>query len=98
MPPSVEDRLRTHMNEYIVQREERLNSEISNNVTSIFVWGVLCGAVLSYVSLIPMLVGFAIGISIGYGHSETVERLIQYSSLLIIRGREYLLGARDKKA
>lgn len=98
MPPSVEDRLRTHMNEYVAQREERLNSEIASNVTSIFVWGVLCGAVLSYASLIPLLIGFAIGISIGYGHSEMVERLIQYSSLLIIRGREFLIGARDKKA
>lgn len=86
--PTVEDRIKTYMSEYLLDKERRLNSEYSKSMISLCLWSFLCGAIIAYSSLLPMTIGFALGISFAYKKPELVSYVIEYATSIIGYGNQ----------
>jgi hypothetical protein len=72
----MEDRVKQYMSEYLLDREQRMQAEFSQSIISMCLWAFLCGAVIALSSLLPMIIGFALGITAAYNKPELVSFLV----------------------
>ena len=87
----MEDRVKQYMSEYLLDREQRMNADFSNAVLSMCLWAFLCGAVVALTSLLPLIIGFALGIATAYQKPELVGFFIHRMIAVITRARGRLI-------
>ncbi len=51
------------LQEYLDDKEHKLRSNINDQALGIFLWGFITGALFSYTSLLPFILGTAFGIA-----------------------------------
>lgn len=84
----MEDRIKQYMGEYLLDREQRMNADFSNAVLSMCAWAFLCGAVVALSNLLPMVIGFALGIAVATRSPDLVNFFVQRFVAIISRVRE----------
>lgn len=57
MATKTEERLKQIIKEYLDEKQQ----EISSNISTIFLWGILTGIILSYTNLLSIIAGMSIG-------------------------------------
>jgi hypothetical protein len=77
------------MNEHLTDREQRMEAELSQRTLTLFIWGFLCGALAAYSSLMPLIMGMFIGVSLTYKKPELMNFLILRASATIHRITHY---------
>jgi len=83
--PTMEDRVKTYMGEYMLDREQRMNADFSHAMMSMCLWAFMCGAIVAYSSLLPMVIGFTLGIVTAYHKPDLVNFVVQYATGVISR-------------
>lgn len=96
--PSMEDRVKQYMNEYLLDREQRMNADFSRSIMSICAWAFLCGAVVAMSSLLPLVIGFALGITTAYQKPELVGFLVQRIVTVIGKARGRMQEIESEKS
>lgn len=61
MTTKTEERMKLMLEEYLELKQQRQNKEITDHIYSIFLWGVIFGTLISYMSLMPLLFGTSLG-------------------------------------
>lgn len=58
-----EERFKLLFSEFLTE-QKRVNSLQNKQIMSIFLWGFLCGALTSYLSLLSLIIGLTLGFSL----------------------------------
>jgi len=60
----MEERVKIILTEFYDKKEKNIENIIIERSLGIFIWGFIVGALFSYISILPFLIGLLIGISI----------------------------------
>jgi len=66
MATKTEERLKLLLEEYLDSKQQKQEREIADHIYGIFLWGMIFGVLISYMSIFPI----GLGIVIGYGLSQ----------------------------
>ena len=61
MSTKTEERLKLMLEEYLELKQLKQNQEVMSHVYSIFIWGIVFGTLISYMSIMPLLFGGMLG-------------------------------------
>ena len=61
MSTKTEERMKQLLEEYLDIRHQKQSKEITEQIYSIFLWGVIFGTMFSYMSFMPVLFGMTLG-------------------------------------
>ncbi len=88
MITKVELRMKELLREYLDDKEHKLRENINDSALGIFVWGFIMGALFSYTSLLPFVLGTAFGIAALRKNPYMTEYVIEKCTSVIQNGRE----------
>lgn len=88
MASRTEERLRDLLRDYLHDREEALQSRVHSSYTSILLWGILIGIILSYTSLVPL----CIGVVVGYSLAKNDNWFLPLKHSVFVRNMMVVLG------
>ncbi len=57
MTTKTEERLKLMLEEYLELKQMKQNQQVMEHIYSIFIWGVIFGTLISYMSIFPLLFG-----------------------------------------
>jgi len=63
MTTRAELRIKKLFDDYLDDKEHKLRANINDNALGIFLWGFIMGALFSYTSLLPFVLGTAFGMA-----------------------------------
>jgi hypothetical protein len=61
MTTKTEERLKQMLEEYLELKQMKQNQEVMSHIYSIFLWGVIFGTLICYMSIMPLLFGCMLG-------------------------------------
>ena len=69
MATKTEDRMKTVVKEYMDEKKR----DLEDYVLGVFIWGLGFGVILTYMSILPLIIGIIIGIFIGKKYEKLVD-------------------------
>ena len=72
-----EERIKQILKEFYEQKEKNVDSIIIDRTLGIFIWGFLVGALFSYLSILPFILGIVLGIFIVRKNSFWINPIIE---------------------
>lgn len=87
-----EERIKELLKEYLYERRENLDRDISNATSGIFLWGFLCGIVVAYTSLWPFIIGVTVGYYATRRDLPIIDKIYGIGNKTIVNGYQLILN------
>ena len=85
-----EERLKKLVDECFQEKREKLDQEVSANISFLVIFGIFIGSLMTYISLFPVVLGIVAGIYISKIKSQLTDYFIIQLFSIINQGRYYL--------
>ncbi len=101
MTTKTEERMKQMLEEYLELKQMKQNQEVMSHIYSIFLWGVVFGTLISYMSFMPVLFGCMLGYVISKKQFLIMDRWMDQWKNWIEYGQKYwylLLEGKQKRS
>jgi hypothetical protein len=97
MATKTEERLKLMLEEYLEVKHQKQSKEIMEHIYSIFVWGVIFGTLISYMSMMPIIFGTVLGYVLSKKKWLVLEKWMESWYAWILVGETYWKKINSKK-
>jgi hypothetical protein len=89
MATKTEERMKIMLEEYLEIKHQKQTREIMDHIYSIFVWGVIFGTLISYMSMMPIIFGTVLGYVLSKKQWLFIEKWMESWYKWILLGEKY---------
>ena len=85
-----EERIKVLLKEYIDERRQTIDNQVTTTTTGIFLWGFLSGIVVAYTGVWPFLIGTTVGYCTAKRDHPAINNIYQIGTETITNGYQRL--------
>jgi len=90
MATKTEERLKLLLTEFYEKKEESIENILLDKTMGVFFWGFILGALFSYISFLPFVIGLIFGISIVKKNPLMINTIVDRIINIIVSGKNIL--------